>query len=200
MKTDPNESLVVIVQSYSMDVDHFISLSSDENVWVHIEIFWLQTWRTWAQFETLLKVKPIYQMFLLSLFLFALHLISQLRYRRDPTGDFSFLWETLLNKRVRLMDSCCLIGAGFLSIRLFSALHKHPIPRNVIECVCSGTYFHSPQRCPKVRWDIFKVPSVKINAPKKKRQDAGTLISSASPQIKRICREMWRDCEGTHDK
>lgn len=89
----------------------------------------------------------------------------------------SFLWFFLpledAVKRASASTSACIWWTdvvrsrhGFLTIRLFKPF-KTSHPRNVIERVCSGTYFHSPQRWPKVRWDIFKTPSVKINTQKK---------------------------------
>lgn len=67
----------------------------------------------------------------LCFFQFALHLKSHLRHWCDLTCDFSFLWEMLfvcLDKCVRLMDRCSLIGAGFLSIRLFQPFTNIQIP------------------------------------------------------------------------
>lgn len=94
--------------------------------------------------------------------------------------DVSFLLKRV---SVCLSDGQMLFDQSGSSIHpSFPAPHEHLIPCNITQRVCSGIYFRSSQRCPAVRWDIFKMPSVKINGQKRvmKPERGGTPISRAS--------------------
>lgn len=174
------------------------------NAWDHIEIFWLQTWRTWAQFETPESKANLSDVSLESFSICSpFNITIEISTRSDwwfffPLGDAV--------KGASASTSVCVwwtdvVWSGqvfypfvffqpFTNIRFpvmsSSACVREPISTVLSDAQRSDGIF---LKCP--RWKSM---------PQKKRQDAGTLISSASPQIKRICREKWRDCEGTHDK